>query len=310
MLSAPQVRIHFHKQWTALAAGTLSEKDGEKEEKLVGQEEQKQDEPHRPSQPPREPSGRSPGHLTPPAPTCPSRLPPLPRRCYVSGRGVPTCSPRSPLFRASAFPPGKGSPAASRSPAPPLPSRPRPARTAGGGRWRRTAASRPRPLRGLQETGKKERVSSARPPEPGPGAPLPRQTRRAPGTSTWGLRHQCRAAPPARVTSSPSLPARGGTWRGSGWRRKGALSVYPSGGPPLPKAHGLRGGDGPSKAAFPGVRGRAVVPSVQRSHGPLPACPRLQHHLCRTHMPRLSHLLLLRHTSKTRACSHLVSGRC
>lgn len=164
-------------------------------------------------------SSRSPLQLRTRAPDTPGpllrRLPPLPRRCSA------TCPTRSPWLRASLFPRGQGSPAGSRSPAPPLPCRPRPARTAGRGRWRRTAAARPGRLGPAQkrpEAGEKERVSPARAPQPAPDSSyLGRRGGRrghqhgASATSAAQLR------PSARVTSSPALPARGGPRHGSGW---------------------------------------------------------------------------------------------
>lgn len=62
---------------------------------------------------------------------------------------------------------------------------------------------------------------------------LSRQTRRAPGTTTWGLRHQRRAAPPVHVTSSPALAAWGGPGRDPvGVWRVARRSPPPTGTPP------------------------------------------------------------------------------
>lgn len=202
-----------------------------------------------------------------------------------------TCPTRSPWLRAFAFLPGQGNPAGSRSPAPPLPCRPRPAPTAGGGRWRRTAASlpdRPGPAQKLPEADVKERMSPARP-RSRPGQLLPRQTRRAPGTSTWGLRQQRGAAPPARPRHfQPGL-------RGAGLGRDPVGHRGVLGAPRLPQEHALGGARG---RADGGVRG--VCPTgCCHLRTALPSCPSLQHHLCRTRLPRINHLLF-RPTSRHR----------
>lgn len=199
-----------------------SGKDGEEEEKLVRQEKQKQDEPHLRSQLLLESPSCGPGPPTPPTPTCAASRP-------FPAAAQPPARPRSPWLRAFAFLPGQGSPAGSRSPAPPLPCRPRPARTAGGGRWRRTAASRPGrpgPPQKPPEAGGRERVSPARPPSPAPDSSyLGRRGGRrghqhgASATSAAQLR------PSARVTSSPALPERGAPRQGSGWRAESRPAV-------------------------------------------------------------------------------------
>lgn len=192
-----------------------SGKDGEKEEKLVQQEKQKQDEPHPPRELLLESSSYGPGPPTPPAPTCaascpfPAAAPPPARHGHLG-------------FGPSSSREGRGAPPApaARPPLAPLLTTAGPNSCRGPVAQNRGRTARP-PRPGPETAGSRREGTC----QPCPGSPagsgqlLPRQTRRAPGTSTWGLRHQRRAAPPVRrVTSSPALPARGGSRHGSGWR--------------------------------------------------------------------------------------------
>lgn len=196
-------------------------------------------------------------HLTAPASTCPAfprsagpacGLPPLtPSLLPFTPSAAGAASPArrgSPLLRPSATrspPRREGEPRrlpqhARTGPAPPAPAAPPPfsppgydrPKTAGGrggaaSRWRRTEArGLTAPPAPVGAGGRQERGCQTCPsPSQAREGPLPRQTRRAPGTSTWGLRHQRLTAPPTRVTSSPG-PARAGAGRPprTGWSRR------------------------------------------------------------------------------------------
>lgn len=174
-----------------------SAKDGGKEEKLVGQEKQKAGRAAPPQSAP-------PGVLQPwsPAPDTPG--PHLRRRCSA------TCPTRSPWPWPSS-PCGGAPPAPAARPrrSPADHGRPEQLAGAGGAEARPHDPAAPaRPRSGRKPTGRS--VSALPGPPAGFGQLLPRQTRRAPGTSTWGLRHQRRAAPPVRPRHFQRGPARTG----------------------------------------------------------------------------------------------------
>lgn len=169
--------------------------------------------------------GRSPAPPGAPGPACPRlTTPPQP-----SGRGDPTAAASLspvPSLRAPARLPSS-SPTPRKSPGGRLPR----------GAARRPATRRPPPA-GRPEGSGGEGVAEPCPAlSPAPRLPSPRQARRTPGTSTWGLRHQRQAAPPApRHFQRRRCPSRG---RGSGRLSRGGSLGWPEMGRP---GWGCRGG--------------------------------------------------------------------
>lgn len=152
-------------------------RDGRDEEKPVGQERQRPGRFH----PQTSSRGRGPG------PTCPRR-PPLSSARSAAGPRPGIRSPAAPRPRYGPF-------------------LPRPMAPVGGGGRPVAQRRRPPPHVSARHSGWRGPAGKGMPSLPAPHGrarqrPLPRQARRTPGTSTWGLHHQRRAAPPARVTSS------------------------------------------------------------------------------------------------------------